>query len=237
MVRRLSLMALLATSATLAHADESAIRATMQRIFPQNPSMEITNTPVAGVFEAAVDGRIFYVTEDGKYIFIGPLIDAEAKKNLTDARLEQLNALDFDSLNLDWAIKWVNGTGARKIAVFEDPDCPYCRVLEQTLRSIDNLTVYVFLYPIDEIHPQAAAKSVAVWCAPDPAKAWETVMRTGEAPTSSTPCANPIANIAEFAKRHRISSTPTTILANGRRLVGAVPRPVLENELLRSAKP
>jgi len=140
---------------------------------------------------------------------------------------------DEAAVRATWAIKRVKGNGARRIAIFEDPDCPYCRVLEQTLKGIDNLTVYVFLFPIDQLHPEAAAKSLAVWCAPDRAKAWDEVMRTGAVPAGSPQCANPMADIAGFAKRHRINSTPT----DGRRLVGAVPRAQLEMELQRAAKP
>lgn len=226
-----------ATLVATAHADEAAVRATLQRSFPQSPIQSVSKSPVPGLVEAVVGGQVLYLTEDGRYLLGGPLFDVKADRNLTEARLEQVNAIPFDSLTLDWAIKRVKGNGARRIAIFEDPDCPYCRVLEQTLMSIDNLTVYVFLFPIDQLHPEAAAKSLAVWCAPDRVKAWDEVMRTGAVPAGNPRCANPIANIAEFAKRHRISGTPTTILADGRRLVGAVPRAQLERELQRAAKP
>lgn len=225
-----------ATLVATAHADEAAVRATLQRSFPQSPIQSISKSPVPGLVEAVIGGQILYLTEDGRYLLGGPLFDVKADRNLSEARLEQVNAIPFDSLTLGWAIKRVKGNGARRIAIFEDPDCPYCRVLEQTLTSIDNLTVYVFLFPIDQLHPEAAAKSLAVWCAPDPAKAWDEVMRTGAVPAGVPRCSNPMANIADFAKRHRISSTPTTILEDGRHLVGTVPRAQLERELQRAAK-
>jgi thiol:disulfide interchange protein DsbC len=237
MTQRLMAIMAAATLFTAAHADEAAVRATLQRTFPQSPIQAISKSPVPGLVEAVVGSRVFYLTEDGRYLLGGPLFDVKADRNLTEARLEQINAIPFDSLTLDWAIKRVKGNGARRIAIFEDPDCPYCRVLEQTLKSIDNLTVYVFLFPIDQLHPEAAAKSLAVWCAPDRAKAWDEAMHTGAVPAGSPQCANPMANIADFAKRHRINSTPTTILADGCRLVGAVPRAQLERELQRAAKP
>ena len=209
----------------------------MQRAFPQGPIQSISKTPIPGMFEAAIDGQIFYITDDGRFILGGPMIDIEGNRNLTAARLESINAIPFDSLPLDWAFKRVKGAGTRRIAIFEDPDCPYCKRLEQELQGIDNLTVYVFLYPIDEIHPDAAAKSKAVWCAKDRLKAWDDVMRSGVAPANAASCDNPIAKIVDFAKRHRITGTPTTILADGRRLVGAVPRAELERQLLKAAKP
>ena len=219
-----------ATLDATAHADEAAVRATLQKSFPQSPIQAISKSPVPGLIEAIVGSQVLYLTEDGRYLLGGPLFDVKADRNLTEAGLEQVNAIPFDSLKLDWAIKRVKGNGARRIAIFEDPDCPYCRVLEQTLTSIDNLTVYVFLFPIDQLHPEAAAKSRAVWCAPDRAKAWDEVMPTGAVPAGAPQCATPMANITDFAKRHRINSTPTTILADGRRLVGAVPRAQLERE-------
>ena len=174
-----------ATLVATAHADEAAVRATLQKSFQQSPIQAISKSPVPGLIEAVVGSQVLYLTEDGRYLLGGPLFDVKADRNLTEARLEQVNAIPFDSLKLDWAIKRVKGNGARRIAIFEDPDCPYCRVLEQTLTSIDNLTVYVFLFPIDQLHPEAAAKSRAVWCAPDRAKAWDEVMRTGAVPAGA----------------------------------------------------
>jgi thiol:disulfide interchange protein DsbC len=235
MMKRLFLAIVAAAVTAAASAHEVAVRAALQRAFPQSPIQGISKTPIPGVLEAAIDGKIFYVTDDGRYILGGPLVDVKANRNLTEARLEQINAIPFGSLPLDWAFKRVKGTGARRIAIFEDPDCPYCKTLEQTLESIDNVTVYVFLYPIDQIHPDAAAKSKAVWCAKDRVKAWDDAMRTGTVPASAADCDNPIAEIAAFAKRHRIIGTPTTILADGRRLVGAIPRAELEAQLQKAA--
>ena len=227
----------IAAVASVASADEGAVRATLQRTFPQSPIQGISKTPIPGLFEAAIEGRIYYVTEDGRYILGGPLVDAKANQNLTQARLEKINAIPFDSLPLDLAIKRVKGTGAQRLAIFEDPDCPYCKTLEQELQGVDNVTVYVFLFPIDAVHPRAAERSRAVWCAKDRAKAWDDIMRTGAAPANAADCDNPIAKIADFSKRHWITGTPTTFLADGRRLVGSVPRAELEKQLLRAAKP
>ncbi|HUG25399.1 DsbC family protein [Piscinibacter sp.] len=226
----------LAAAANAAPADEGAVRATLQRVFPQGTVQGIAKTPVPGLLEAVIDGRIFYVTDDGRHILGGPLVDVAGNRNLTQARLDEINAIPFDSLPLDWAFKRVKGSGARKLAIFEDPDCPYCKRLEEALKVVDNVTVYVFLYPIDEIHPEAAEKSRGVWCAKDRLKAWDDVMRTGVAPSSGTDCDNPIDKIVRYAKQQRISGTPTTVLADGRRLVGAVSSAELEKQLLMAAQ-
>jgi len=237
-MRARPLIALVAAGLAMdAYADEVAVRATVRRLFPNAEAPAVARTPIPGLLEAAVDGQVFYITEDGRYLLGGPLVDARAKRNLTDARLAQINRIAFDTLDTRLAISWVQGGGARKLAVFEDPDCPYCKALEKTLKEIDDLTVYVFLYPIDQLHPEAAAKSRAVWCAPDRTKAWADVMRTGVVPPGTANCADPIAEIAAFAKRHRITATPTLVLADGTRLVGAVPHAQLEAELRRASKP
>jgi thiol:disulfide interchange protein DsbC len=237
MAKRFLAFAAAAMLVVTVHADETAVRTTMQRMFPDDGAPAIAETPVRGLYEVAIDGQIFYVTEDGAYLLGGPLIDTRGRRNLTDARLAELNKIPFDKLNTKLAISWVKGSGARKLAIFEDPDCPYCKALETTLNEVDDLTVYVFLYPIDQLHPEAAAKSRAVWCAPDRTKAWADVMRNGAVPSGAAKCADPIAEIAAFAKRHRINGTPTMVLADGTRLVGAVPRKQLEAELQRASKP
>jgi thiol:disulfide interchange protein DsbC len=228
--------AALAAISTAAVPGEREVRATLARTFPGGAIQAVAPTPVPGLFEAAVEGQMYYVSQDGRYILAGPLVDAIDRVNLTEARLEAINTIPWVSLPLDLAVKRVKGAGTRRIAIFEDPDCPYCKVLEKTLSGMDDLTVYVLLYPIDTLHPQAAAKSKAVWCAADRAKAWDDVMRTGVAPDGASDCDNPIARIAEFAKRHHINGTPTTVLPDGRRLVGAVSRVELENQIRRAAK-
>ena len=226
-------LALLAASAA---ADERAVRATLEAMFPQAPIQSVVETPYAGLFEAAIDGKVYYVSNDGRYILGGPLIDTKTRVNLTSARLEKINEIAWDSLPLDLAIKRVKGKGTRRIAIFEDPDCPYCKALEKTLSEIDDVTVYVMLYPIASLHPQATDKSKAIWCAKDPGKAWEEAVSTGVAPAGSATCETPIAKLAAFAQQHRITGTPTTILSDGRRVVGSVPREELERQMQRAAQ-
>ena len=225
-----------AASTIAAHAGEAEVRATLQRVFPQGKVQSVEKTPVPGVLEAAVDGQIVYLTEDGRYVLGGPLLDVMGNRNLTEARLEVINAIPFDSLPLQWAIKRVKGNGSRHIAIFQDPDCPYCRRLEQTLKGMDDLTVHVLLYPIESTHPGATDKSKAVWCAKDRLAAWDAVMSTGTVPAGRTDCDDPIAKVVEFGNRHRITGTPTTILQDGRRLLGAVPRDQLETQLQQAAQ-
>ncbi|MDQ6680033.1 MAG: DsbC family protein [Pseudomonadota bacterium] len=224
-----------AALATSAHADEQAVRATLAATFPQTPIESFASTP-SGLFEATVEGRVYYITDDGRYILGGPLIDTKTRVNLTAARLERVNAIAWDKLPLDLAIKRVKGTGARRIAIFEDPDCPYCKVLERTLTEIDDVTIYVLLYPIASLHPQANDRSKAIWCAKDRGKAWDEALRSGVVPAGTPSCETPIAKLAEFAQRHRVNGTPTIFLSDGRRVVGSVPKAELEQQMLRAGQ-
>ncbi|MEP7057262.1 MAG: DsbC family protein [Caldimonas sp.] len=233
---KLAALAAVAALATSVSADEQAVRATLATVFPQTPIEGVTETPSAGLFEATVDGRIYYVTGDGRYILGGPLVDTRSRVNLTAARLEQVNAIAWKSLPLDLAIKRVKGAGTRRIAIFEDPDCPYCKVLEKTLTEIDDVTIYVLLYPIASLHPQAVERSKAIWCAKDRGRAWDEALHRGVVPTEVATCETPIAKLAAFAQQHRITGTPTIFLSDGRRVVGSVPKAELEQQMLRAAK-
>lgn len=218
-------------------ADEVAIRHAIERLNPQSTVTGVSRTPVAGVFEVVVDHQIVYASEDGRYMFGGPLVNTGNGNNLTHARVEQINAIPFDRLPLEWAIKRVKGNGSRKLAIFEDPYCPYCRKLEQDLRGMDNLTIYVFLFPIDQLHPGATAKAGAIWCARDRGKAWDEVMRTGAGPSGPATCDTPVGKTIEYGHQHWVDGTPTLFLEDGRRVVGAVPPEQLEQELARAQKP
>ncbi len=140
----------------------------------------IAKSPIAGLYEVNLGSQIIYSDANGDYLLLGDLVDAKSRKNLTEARLADLNRIDFASLPFANAVKVVKGNGSRKIAVFSDPNCPYCRQLENTLKSVDNVTVYTFLYPV--LSPDSTAKAKAIWCSADRAKAWEAWMLDRRAP-------------------------------------------------------
>lgn len=217
-----------------AAADEAAVRSLFQRDFPESTVKSVSPTPVPGIFEVVVDGRVLYASQDGRYVFSGSLIDTKTRRNLTQAALAKINAIPFDRLPLDLAIKRVKGNGDRKIAIFEDPHCPYCRKLEQNMMGIDNLTIYTFLFPIEQIHPGATNESQAIWCAKNPAKAWNDAMLFGVAPKKApSSCETPIARIVEFGHQHGIIATPTLFFFDGRRVVGALSAKDLKTELAK----
>ena len=166
-----------------------------------------------------------------RYIVVGSLYDTESKVNLTEERQRKLNRVNVAQLPLDLAIKKVKGTGERVMYVFSDADCPFCHRLEEEMKGLDNVTIYTFLFPIDQLHPQAAQKSKQIWCSADPTKAWDDYFATGKVPDNKGECQNPVAATQALGQKLRISATPTMVLADGSVLPGALPLARLEAEM------
>lgn len=194
----------------------------------------VTKSPYFGLYEALFDEQLVYTDAKVSYVIVGNVYDAGNKKNLTEARLRELNRVAFDSLPLELAIKKVKGNGARRLAVFSDADCPFCVRLENELKNIDNVTIYTFLYPIDQLHPDAARKSRIIWCAPDKVKAWDEFFVNGALPDNPGTCENPVAATAVLGQKLRVSATPTLVFADGSIVPGALPTASLEAELARA---
>ncbi len=177
------------------------------------------------------DDRLVYTDVKAKHLLVGAIYDTESKINLTDERQRKLNRVDFATLPLDLALKKVKGTGERTLVVFSDADCPFCAKLEQELKTVDNITIYTFLYPIDQLHPDAARKSRLIWCAPDRQAAWDAFFVNGALPDNKGECDNPIAKTAELGNRYKVQATPTLVFADGSVVAGAIPVQRLEAEL------
>jgi len=215
-----------------AHADQTTdkLKATLQARLPDLQIKSITKAPVAGLYEVNVGAQLIYSDANGDYVFVGDLLDTKAHANLTEARLAEINKVDFASLPLANAVKVVKGNGSRKIAVFSDPNCPYCKQLEASLKSIDNITVYTFLYPV--LSDDSTAKAKAIWCSADRAKTWEAWMLERRAPSGTGSCdTSAIDKNLALGRGMNVTGTPTIILADGRRLPGAVSADALERAL------
>jgi thiol:disulfide interchange protein DsbC len=231
----LALAATLMFAAT-AQANESVIRKALTQQFPGAQIASVTKTPYSGLFEVYLDGQLIYVDAKAQYVFTGDVIDLKNRTNLTQARLNKLQAVKWDTLPLDNALKTVKGKGERKLVVFSDVDCPYCRKFEAELAKVDNITIYTFLYPIEGLHPKAVQASKQIWCAPDRNKAWDDYITRNTLPNNDGKCANPVeANIA-FGGKLKVSGTPTLVFANGMRVPGMVPAAQLERLLAANAK-
>ncbi len=227
-MKHASLLLLLGLLPFSLHADETAIRKAFAERYANVVVKSVTATAIPGIYEVFAGGRILYADATGDHLLIGTLVETRSRTNLTQQRMEALKAVKFDSLPFDKAITLVKGKGERRIAVFSDPDCPFCRKLEQELAGMDNLTVHVFLLPLKELHPRAVEIAGNIWCAEDRAGAWRAYMLEGRQPEGGRSCATPVNEIATLAAELGIDGTPAIILSNGRRLEGAVPSTTLE---------
>lgn len=232
---------MLALVSGVACADDAAIRSEIAKKFPKANVESVTKTPHLGLYEVIVDGQLFYADENFKYLIDGSIIDtnsmtnvtAERQRDLEESKLRKL-AFPFEQLPFDLAIKKVKGDGSRQIAVFSDPDCPFCKRLERDLEKVTNVTIYLFLFPIEQLHPKAPAVSRAIWCSADRVKAWDEYMLKGVAPKAAGTCPNPVDKLVEFGATKRITGTPTIFFADGKRVPGAIPAEQIETYLAKA---
>ncbi|HZV99367.1 MAG TPA: DsbC family protein [Methylophilaceae bacterium] len=217
-------------------ADEASLRKAIESAYPKVRIESITKTPYGGLYEVFLDGQIVYTDEKFSFLIAeGRLIESKSKRDITSERMDELTKIDFASLPLDQAVKVVKGNGNRKLVVFSDPDCPYCKRLEQKeLMNINDVTIYTFLYPLEQLHPDAANKSRAIWCAPDRAKAWQDWVLNGQLAKAET-CDNPLAKNAELGRKLGVTSTPTLFFSDGRRMLGAYPAKDIEKAMNSTA--
>lgn len=225
---------LLAVGLNAAFAQEAAIRKNLAERLPNLPKIdEVTKTPMTGLYEIRVNGsEIFYTDAEGNFLVQGNLIDTRGKRNLTEERVDKLNAVAFDALPIKDAFTIVRGNGKRKMAVFEDPNCGYCKRFERDLQKVTDVTIYLFLYPI--LSADSTEKSKNVWCAKDKGKAWQDLMVRDQALASANCDTSALARNIEFGKKYRITGTPTTIFADGSRVPGAISAQQVEKLLTDS---
>lgn len=230
------LIAALAALSLAAMAQEAAIRKNLTERLPNLPQIdEISKTPMPGIFEVRVNqSELFYTDAEGNYLIQGSMIDTKNRVDLTEQRLDKLTAIAFKDLPLKDAFTIVRGNGKRKMAVFEDPNCGYCKRFERDLMKIDNVTVHVFLYPI--LSADSGEKSRHIWCAKDKGKTFIDWMVRDVTPPAATCDAAAVARNFEFGKKARITGTPTIIFANGTRVPGAIGADQIEKQLAE-AKP
>lgn len=226
--------AALLSLAPLAGANEGAVRKAFTAKFPDMPVQSVTRLPYLGLYEIVVAGAdmdIFYADEKVQYIIDGDILSTQKMSNLTAERKRRLAAIPFDELPLDKAFKRVKGKGERRMAVFSDPDCPWCKKLEAELAKLDNVTVYMFLYPLESLHPDAPEISKRIWCSQDRLKAWDEYMNRKTRPAAEGDCANPVDELVEYGRKKRIHGTPALVFASGERVGGYIPAPEIEKRL------
>ena len=224
----------IAATASSAFADEAAIRKNIAERVPDFPKIdEVTKSAAPGLWELRVGTDILYTDDQGNYLIQGDMIETKTRTNLTQQRVSKLTAIDFKTLPLKDAIVWKQGTGERKLVVFADPNCGYCKKFEQDLQTVKDVTVYTFLYPI--LGGDSPEKSKAIWCAKDSTKAWREWMIKGTPTAESPPCDTAALqrNVA-LGRKYRINGTPGLVFEDGKHQPGASSAEAVEKQLVLS---
>jgi thiol:disulfide interchange protein DsbC len=212
--------------------DVEKIRKNLTERLPLLPKIdEVTKTPMPGLYEVRVGDDIFYSDDKGDFLIQGSLIDAKGQKNITEERQAKLLNIAFDQLPVHDAFTIVRGNGKRKVAIFEDPNCPYCKHFERDLQKVNDITIYMFLYPI--LGPDSTDKSKNLWCSKDRSGAWLDWMLRGKAAAASVCDTTAVVRNVEFGRKHKISGTPTMIMVDGSRVAGAMPSEEIEKLLAK----
>jgi thiol:disulfide interchange protein DsbC len=233
MQKAISLIALLtlAGASAIAGASEATVKAAFLKKYPDVLVESVAKTPLPGIYEVFANGELLYTDDNVAYLFVnGNLIDTEKKTSLTEERKSKLTAISFDQLPLSLAVKKVKGKGTRKLAYFGDPNCGYCKKFEQDLTKINDVTIYVFLYPV--LGADSVEKAKSIWCSKNKIKAWDDQLVNGIAPTAPGTCdTTAIEKILAFGKQKGISGTPTMFFIDGQRVPGAIPLEMIEQRL------
>jgi thiol:disulfide interchange protein DsbC len=235
LLKPIVLLSLLACSVGTAFAQEAAIRKNLAERLPNFSRIEeVSKTPMNGLYEIRVNGSdIFYTDAEGNFLIQGNLIDTKAKRNLTEERIEKLSAIDFNALPFKDAFTMVRGNGKRKLAVFEDPNCGYCKRFEHDLQKVNDVTIHTFLIPI--LSPDSAEKAKNIWCAKDKGKTWLDWMLRDQPAAKASCDTSALERNLDFSKKHKITGTPTVFFADGSRVPGAISAQQIE-KLLATAK-
>ncbi len=226
--------AILSLSAVCAFAEttqEASVRKLIAPRLGDNAKVDsVTKTPYGGLFEVRTGSDIVYTDEKAKYLFVGRVLDAQTYQDYTKERIDEVSKIKFSDLPLDAALKTVKGNGKRVIAVFEDPNCGYCKRFRHTLQEMENVTIYTFMYNI--LSDDSAVKSKNVWCASDRAKAWDDWMLNAKVPaTAPAACTtNPNERVLALGQKLLISGTPAIFFADGSRIPGAIDAKALETK-------
>lgn len=211
-----------------AHAGEAEIKETLQKNYPRLGQIrQVSPAPIPGLYEVVTQDHLFYTDDKVQYLIDGSLYELKSMRNLTDERERKLFAIDFDSLPLKLALKKVKGNGSRKLVIFTDPNCGFCKRLEHELAKVDNITIYRMLYPV---FPGSDEKVRNVLCSKNPNRAWENLLLNNKLPPAAN-CATQTNQVLALGQKYKVSGTPTLIFADGTLVPGYLPAATLEKAL------
>lgn len=211
----------LAVSNALADVEDELLQR-LKIKYPKTHFTSIQKSQFSDLFEIVMGKNVAYTDAAGDYFLFGHIMDMATQRDLTAERQKDLNKVDVSALPLDSAITFVQGKGSRELFVFSDPDCHYCKQLEPELAKLDNVTIHVFPYPLQGLHPDALSKAVRVWCSPNQANTWRNLLMNNIQPTAGLDCQNPLAKNVALGEKLNVVGTPTLMRADGKQQAGAL---------------
>lgn len=220
MLKKILALTLAVGLSSLSIASVETVKAKLAQQYPNVKINDLKITEMSGLYSGTLDNQIVYVNEDAQHIFVGSMIRLKDQHNLTKDLTLQQNMVDFKKLPLNDAVKTVRGNGKRQLAIFSDPNCPYCKTLEGNLAQLNDVTIYTFIYPIKT---QSIIPSKQIWCSANKEFAWKNLLQKGIKPTAAADCATPIERNLELGKRLGLNGTPAIIFSNGYKVMGAYP--------------
>ena len=225
------------TTPAAAQGTPAEMESVKKELLKKYPDFTIDRVGRAGygdLYEIFTNGEILYTDAKATFLLVGTLVDATTRANVSEDRLQKLTAINFKDLPLNQAIKLVRGNGMRKIAIFEDPNCGYCKRFEQDVNSLNDITAYIFPYPI--LSPDSIEKSKSIWCSPDRLKAWQDTMLRANPPTTKGICETPVEKNVALGQKLHVQGTPLTIFEDGERISGALPKDRIEAKMVAASK-
>jgi len=201
--------------------EEALLKQTLQVKIPELKIETISQSGIDGLYEIVADSRIFYSNPSGSRIIIGNMFNTANQENITETRFNKINSIDINDLPFQHAIKIKNGTGARVLATFFDPNCSFCKKMSPELNKIPNSTIYIFLYPV--LSTDSVNKSGMILCADNRSLAWRQWVQQGKITPPRRACSPTITNeLLSLGKKLNIKGTPTTFLPSGERVAGFI---------------
>lgn len=220
MIKKFTLLFCATLAWQVSYADVEQVKTKLKSQYPQLSIENLQPTESSSLYSGTLNNQIIYVDEDAQHLFYGSMFRIKDQKNLTQDLMLQQHAVDFKKLPLQDAIKTVRGNGKHQLAIFSDPNCPYCKTLESNLAKLNDVTIYTFMYPIKT---QSVEPSKKVWCSANKEYAWKALIQRAEQPKVTSDCAHPIDRNLQLGQQLKLQGTPVIIFENGFKLTGAYP--------------
>ena len=229
-------MAFLNAAVVAESASKTAIQKSLGAVLPGVTLENIQPSPVDGISEVLVGPRLFYVTNDGKYLLQGSLIDLETRIDVSEERRKGIRLNAINEVGEDNMIIFPAAESRHTITVFTDIDCGYCRKLHNEIDQYNakGITVRYLMYPRTGVDTPSYQKAVAVWCEKDRQDAL-TRAKAGEQLKGGTDCANPVQAHFELGQMVGVRGTPALVLDDGEMLPGYIPADKLAKALDESS--